>query len=646
MVYKVIQTIWNHNAKCIRTRVTYGSGYAYYDTEDIYASFTTAEFDLEVGVEAYEEATIQARSVIASARREEKPPAPVVIGDVRLESEFRPNVLFHTEIAEEGKLSIEFDTPINLGTFVVRALAASNESVFGSAETEVVIRRDISVTPSVPRFVRVNDDFDAGIVVTITGSPKEKITVSVDTEGPLLVIGRHEITVRTGQDKQESVRFQFRAQKLGNATLTFTAVDKHGNRDGVQVSLPIEGPQESVVVATSFVLAASDTRSGTSQEGLDLPEAVPGSGTIEMTAGVGQQPAVLSLAEQLIKRDPDVTCPYTGGYLLSITLIPAIINPYSPWGEASGQEALTKMVIDAFQVAADLISVGKDKMTRSYLGLLHYLPCPQHRSQFTPSPTLRDNTEAVWLFDQVQDQYTDHPVKIVRQKIEDLETARKVWGKAAERLCVEEAKDSRKKLEFPLDLDSVARCRAALGTSWEPGPNVPDQIRKDLSMSRLENSFSRMGLEAQALYILTRLKATPEHPDIAKAVREWTGLYRVTGRTAYISAYEGAATPASILANALILMAMTRAGESGQLLPKLATYVAAPVGDYYGFSYFGNYDMAVAMTALVVYDDSRNNTQPDIDFEAFSGDVTLLEVSPANAYISSCILTLSAGNFR
>ena len=559
------------------------------------------------------------------------PPAPDVVGDVRSESDFKPNVLFHTKIAKKGKLSIEFETPINLGTFVVRALAASSTgTAFGTAETEVIVRRDISVTPSVPRFVRVNDDFDAGIVVTVTGSPREKITVRVATEGPLHVIGRHKIVVRAGQDKQESVRFQFRAQKLGNATLTFAAVDRHGNRDGVQVSFPIEGPQESVVVATSFVLSASDARSGTSQEGLDLPEAVPGSGTIEMTAGVGQQPAVLSLAEQLIWRNSFASCPYTGSYLLAITLIPATINPYSPWGESSGQEALTQRVIDAFQAAADMISVGPSKMTRSSLGLLNYLPCPEYRSRFRPYGSLWSNTEAVWLFDQVQDQYTDHSVKIVRQKLGDLETARQVWGEAAAQFCVEEATESRRKFKAPLGLHAVVLCHAALGASWKPGPSVPDLIQEDLSMKRLHKSFGRMGLETQALYILTRLEATPKHPDIDKAVRRWTGLYRVTGRTAYISAYEGAATPASVLANALILMAMTRAGESGQLLPKLASYVAAPVGDYYGFSYFHDYDMAVAMAALVVYDASRNNTQPDIDFEAVSGDITLLEVSHDN----------------
>lgn len=40
---------------------------------------------------------------------------------------------------------------------------------FGSAETEVIVRRTISLTASIPRFARVGDTFEGGTLVTVQG---------------------------------------------------------------------------------------------------------------------------------------------------------------------------------------------------------------------------------------------------------------------------------------------------------------------------------------------------------------------------------------------------------------------------------------------------------------------------------------------
>jgi hypothetical protein len=74
---------------------------------------------------------------------------------------------------------VTFTAPPNLGTFVVRAYATVGASGrYGSGEGRLVVRRTLSLTPSVPRFVRVGDTFEAGAVVTVESAPAT-VNVSV-----------------------------------------------------------------------------------------------------------------------------------------------------------------------------------------------------------------------------------------------------------------------------------------------------------------------------------------------------------------------------------------------------------------------------------------------------------------------------------
>ena len=80
-----------------------------------------------------------------------------------------------------------FNAPPNLGTFVLRAIAVSPSLEFGTSETEIIVRRSLSVTAAIPRFARVSDSFSAGVIVTQQGScgqpancPDVTVTVSIN----------------------------------------------------------------------------------------------------------------------------------------------------------------------------------------------------------------------------------------------------------------------------------------------------------------------------------------------------------------------------------------------------------------------------------------------------------------------------------
>lgn len=92
-----------------------------------------------------------------------------------------------------------------------RAYAAHPSTVrYGSAESALVVRRPLSLTASLPRFARVGDTFQAGVLITApaTGSSMDSSTPSaIDVD----------VSVESVQDEEGDI-----AQ--GNATANATAV--------------------------------------------------------------------------------------------------------------------------------------------------------------------------------------------------------------------------------------------------------------------------------------------------------------------------------------------------------------------------------------------------------------------------------------
>lgn len=179
---------------------------------------------------------------------------------------------------------LQLTAPAALTTYVVRAFAASaSGDVFGSEETELIVRRVVSLTPSVPRLLRTGDNGTAGVVVTFSGTATQAapvtVTVSVASSGPVRLTSAAEAAlVFDGSLTQQETRFDLTALTTGDVQLTFSAEAAAGS-DSVQVELPSLLTQAPVVVATSFAVTPSPQGF---QEGLDIPAAVPGE---PLTAG-------------------------------------------------------------------------------------------------------------------------------------------------------------------------------------------------------------------------------------------------------------------------------------------------------------------------------------------------------------------------
>jgi hypothetical protein len=74
--------------------------------------------------------------------------------DARILDEAVATALFKTVVADgSGRASASFQAPSNMGTFVLRAYVVTPSGSYGNAESQVVVKRPVSLTPSMPRWV-------------------------------------------------------------------------------------------------------------------------------------------------------------------------------------------------------------------------------------------------------------------------------------------------------------------------------------------------------------------------------------------------------------------------------------------------------------------------------------------------------------
>lgn len=227
-------------------------------------------------------------------------------------------------VGEDGvaKAKVPFKLPDNIGTFVVRAFAvtAGSGSRWGQAESEVVVRRVVSLMPAVPRIVRTGDYFDAGVTITLTdpafkGSVQVTATVlpaGEDGSAPTLALERQAagesgvrktLTLTGVGPHRADFRFSTAATALGVTKVRFSAavvgMESALASDALESAIPTLAVQNAVTVATSMALQGSPA--GTLwREGLMLPEAL--SGSLELSAATGSLATVLPIGVGLLGR--------------------------------------------------------------------------------------------------------------------------------------------------------------------------------------------------------------------------------------------------------------------------------------------------------------------------------------------------------
>lgn len=216
--------------------------------------------------------------------------------DFLLRRDFRPSAHWAPALRTDrrGRATVTFRLPENLTTFRLMATALTASHDFGTGTADIVVTQPLVMQPALPRFTRVGDRFEAGVLVSNTTGADGEVTVTAQAEG-LELTGPASQRIRLSDGQTREVRFAWHAARAGTAKLTFEA--RLGNeRDAFETTLPIQVPQTKHTTAT---FASTD---GTAREALRLPsERVPGAGSftvhLSSTALVGLEGAATYLFE-------------------------------------------------------------------------------------------------------------------------------------------------------------------------------------------------------------------------------------------------------------------------------------------------------------------------------------------------------------
>lgn len=210
--------------------------------------------------------------------------------------DFRPSAHWAPAIRtdDDGEASVTFELPQSLTTFRLMASALSENHEFGATQTDIVVTKPLVQTPALPRFARIGDRFEAGVLVTNRSDEAGTATVSASAEGLTLRKDTAK-TVHLPPGGTREVRFDWTAPTAGDARFTFHA-RLNGETDALATTLPVQRPTTKLASAT---FASTED---TAREALQLPsKRVPGLGQFDVslasTALVGLDGAVQHLFE-------------------------------------------------------------------------------------------------------------------------------------------------------------------------------------------------------------------------------------------------------------------------------------------------------------------------------------------------------------
>ncbi len=163
---------------------------------------------------------------------------------------FKTTVLFSPTLElKDGVASTSFVLPDNLTEFRLMAVVVTQSDRFGSGEASVRVNKPVMALPALPRFARVGDVFEAGVVVHAHGGSAGEVTVTAAVTGAAQLTGAAEQKVVVNEGAPKEVRFAFKATTFGDARFRFTAKGA-GVSDGVEQVIPVELPVELDAVAT------------------------------------------------------------------------------------------------------------------------------------------------------------------------------------------------------------------------------------------------------------------------------------------------------------------------------------------------------------------------------------------------------------
>ncbi len=201
------------------------------------------------------------------------------LSEVELRGDFKTTAYWNPSLvtAADGTATFEFTLPDNLTTFRVMAVAQTKESSFGRQELNFKVSKPLLLLPSGPRFARVGDSFQAGVVINNYSGRKGSVVLSLEAQG-LTLKDKPERTFEMAPNESREVLFAFEAAAEGRARLAVRAM-MGSDSDGLEMGFPVQTTRGTETVATF------DQTTGPKEETVNLPDTIlPAHSKLEVTA--------------------------------------------------------------------------------------------------------------------------------------------------------------------------------------------------------------------------------------------------------------------------------------------------------------------------------------------------------------------------
>jgi len=149
---------------------------------------------------------------------------------------------------KQGRGKVIFELPDNLTKFKIMAVAQTKMSQFGKAESTLAVNLPFLMTPSTPRFARVGDEFNAGVVLHNRTDRKERAYVQCSVTGMERFDEANKEVVLPANSSKE-VMYRFNAEKQGEVALEFKS--RMGKEtDALRLRISVVQPPLFEAVAT------------------------------------------------------------------------------------------------------------------------------------------------------------------------------------------------------------------------------------------------------------------------------------------------------------------------------------------------------------------------------------------------------------
>jgi alpha-2-macroglobulin len=186
--------------------------------------------------------------------------------EVELRGDFKSTAYWSPALLTDafGEASATFKLPSNLTSFKVMAVAQTVDSSFGRGDDVFRVTRPLQLQPSVPRFVRAGDRFEAGVVVRNLSDRGGRATLELKASD-ITCANAGARTVTLGPGDSREVLFPFNASNPGRARLAFR-VSLGEETDGLETYLDVR------LDRTLETVALTGTAGDRAEEILSIPE--------------------------------------------------------------------------------------------------------------------------------------------------------------------------------------------------------------------------------------------------------------------------------------------------------------------------------------------------------------------------------------